>query len=204
MTIKHVLYLTLWITCSVSGTLHAQKGKYLGKQFLANTTLNGNPGWNDPAGERFWLIAWNQRAAVGLKRRLFAGVQSRIFWSKANDLPRVQTLLAGIFTRYYFLLPKGEKRRWAFASEMGNYWGNHMPSDNPGVLGVQKVSRQTVQNFGFVLERRLSEDLWIELSHNFLLPRSGGLHAYPSLGLIWHWGRAGGFDRRVSVPTPVN
>ena len=126
--------------------LFAQKKQYLAKQFLVGTSINGNPGWNDPEGERFRLTAWNQRAALGLSKRLFVGVQSRLFWSQENELPVVKTWLGGGFVRYYLLAPRGEKRRWAFAAELGYYWGNHFRTEESTLNGVVKKTGQARPN----------------------------------------------------------
>jgi len=44
-------------TCFFTFPAFAQKQSYFGKQFLLGANVNGNPGWNDPQGERFRLMA---------------------------------------------------------------------------------------------------------------------------------------------------
>ncbi|MBX2890216.1 MAG: hypothetical protein KF734_04765 [Saprospiraceae bacterium] len=195
MSRNRLFIVPLLIACFFGSALFAQKPNYLGKQFLVGTSINGNPGWNDPEGQRFWLLAWNQRGAVGLTKRIFVGVQSRFFWSKANNLPVVQTWLGGGFARYYFMVPRGEKRRWAFSAELGNYWGNHFLTEDVGITGAVKKSGQSMPNLGFSLEMRAYKNLWIELAHNFLLVAPYDLTAYPSLGIVLHWGEANAFAR---------
>jgi hypothetical protein len=181
------------------GTLFAQKHPYLGKQFLLGASMSGNPGWNDPEGEQFWLAAWNQRAAVSLTKRLFVGVQSRLFWSQANDQSVVQTWLGGGFVRYYLLVPRGEKRRWAFSTELGYYRGNHFLTDNVGTTGARKEPGQSVPDLGFSLELRAFKNIWIELAHHFLLEGPTDLNTHSSLGVVWHWGKANVYAPRKDL-----
>ncbi|MBN8680659.1 MAG: hypothetical protein J0M29_20715 [Chitinophagales bacterium] len=193
---QHFTVFLIAIACLFSSTLSAQKNQVLGKQFLLGTSVNGNPGWNDPEGERFSLTAWNLRGAVGITRRLFVGAQSRLFWSQANELPVVQTWLGGGFARFYLFMPRGEKRRWAFATELGYYWGNHYRTEEYWVNGVVKKPGQSMPNLGFSLEMRVYKNLWIEAAHNFLLVGPYDFTAYPSLGLVWHWGKFNAFSTR--------
>ncbi len=181
------------VTCFFAMPAFAQKKSYLGKQFLLGATFNGNPGWNEPKGDRFWLFACNQRGAVGLSKRLFVGLQNRVFWSKADDLPVVQTWLGGGFARYYALAPRGAKPRWAISVELGYYRGNHFMSQNPGTEGVMKKRGQSVPNFGVSVERRLVKNIWIELAHNIFMLDAYDLDSYPSIGILWHWGRSNAF-----------
>ena len=195
MSNNRFFFTPLLFACLFGSSLFAQKLNYLNKQFLLGTSMSGNPGWNDPEGERFWLAAWNQRGAVGLTKRFFVGLQNRILWSKANELPVVQTWLGGGFARYYLMVPRGEKRRWAFSAELGGYWGNHYLTEDVGVTGAVKKSGQSLTNLGFSLEMRAYKNLFVELAHNIVLLAPQDLDAYPSLGMVWHWGKSNTFDR---------
>jgi len=185
-------------TCFFTFPTFAQKQSYFGKQFLLGATVNGIPGWNDPQGERFRLFACNQRGAVGLTKRLFVGLQNRVFWSKADGLPSVQTWMGGGFARYYVMVPHGTKRRWALSMELGYYRGNHFVSPNIGTEGVIKKRGQSVPNVGISVERRVFKNVWLEFAHNILILDSYNLDAYPSIGILWHWGQS----NALAAPSP--
>jgi len=187
-------------TCLFTFPAFAQKQNYFGKQFLLGSNVNGIPGWNASQGERFRLFAFNQRGAVGITKRLFIGLQNRVFWSKADALPAVQTWLGGGFARYYIMVPHGTKRRWALSMELGYYRGNHFVSQNAGTEGVIKKPWQSVPSLGISVERRIFKDVWIELAHNILRIDSFNFDAYPSIGILWHWGQSNAFAAPRSEP----